>query len=228
MLVSSSHRAFARSIIVLLALGGSAAASEKEDVIAFLKQNVMGRKVEHRSTDKLANNTLETDFIRQTIHTNLQETSQGFSFDVLYVVKQTIWDLDKEGKRQGQGRHEDRVLASRYEFKTRKSTGRLLGCMRGLTNSFIDPIGDVNFAQIELKNDRLIITESTVGYGDYFGKGGKYDPASSDIQTVMELKEGKLYRRQTVTSFNIDPETLQRTSQRDEIINIDLEIGSSK
>ncbi|MHC5540970.1 hypothetical protein ACYOEI_22335 [Singulisphaera rosea] len=210
-------------VAVLLAFEGRTLAAEKEDVVAFLKKNVIGRKLEHRSTVKMANNTLETEFVRQTIYTNLQETSESFSFDVLFVIKQTIFDLDKEGKRTGPGRHEDRVLASRYELTIRKSTGRLLGSLRGLANSLTNPTGYTSLVRIELKGDRLIITNTNVGYGDYFGKEGRFEPATSDSQTVMELKEGKLYSKETTTSFNVDPETMQRTSKRDEITNVDKE-----
>ena len=215
-------------LVVLLVLGGYAPASEKEDVVAFLKKSVLGRKLEHHSTDKMANNTLETEFVRESVFANLQESAEGFTYDKLFVIRQTIWDLNVEQKRIGQGRQEDRQLTMRYEFKTRKSTGHLLGCSRVLTNSMADPTGVVNFARIELHDGRLIITESSVGYDDYFGRDGKFEPASSDSQTTMEIKNGKLYSSESVISFNVDPETLQRTSKRDAFNNVDTEIGVGK
>src|SRR3954447_7032893 len=84
--------------ILFLGLGGDVRASEKDDVISFLKKNVIGRRLEHRSTDKIANNTVEAEFSRESVFANLQETADGFTFDKLIVIKQTNWDLDGEQK----------------------------------------------------------------------------------------------------------------------------------
>src|SRR4051812_35977200 len=95
---------------ILLVFGDDVRASEKENAVAFLKKSVIGRRLQHRSTDKMANNTMETEFSRESIFANLRETADGFTFDKLIVIKQTIWDLDGEQKRVGEGRKEDRQL----------------------------------------------------------------------------------------------------------------------
>src|SRR6266446_447449 len=80
-------------------------ASDRAQVIKFLKEHVIGKTVATpKTTFKWDDNRMEGDYEDQTTFNNLSETAAGFSFDVTIVGKQSIYDLDKEGKRVAPGR----------------------------------------------------------------------------------------------------------------------------
>jgi|GEM_PF-5191871 len=193
----------------------TADAGEREEVVDYLRKNVIGRTLETRITEKIAQGKVETEFASRRTFSNLVETSAGLAFDETIVINQVLYDLDEHGKRVSPGRNKDRVIVMRHEYSVRQSTGRLLGISRVLSASTNDDLtGFAEAERITVKGDSLLIQVTTIGYEDFFAPGGKYEPTSTDWQDEFSVQGGKLRCVTKRTSYNVDPETLKRTVER--------------
>ena len=229
MIARSTCLGLAMNLLCITGIPTAADAGEREDVLSYLKKNIIGRTLEHQSTSKISEGKIETEFTRRTSFTNLVETSSGLAFDEIIVVKQVLYDLDGLGKRVAPGRQKDRVVVMRHEYAVRESTNHVLGIARVLTNTIANSTGVANSERITINGDSLVIHQSDVGYGDFYAPGGKYEPANSDSREEFSVGEGKLRRVTTRVSYNVDPETLNRRERRRDVPDlIDTELPPSK
>jgi len=103
-------------------------ATDRTQVTKFLKDYVLNKTVATlKTTYKLDENKMESDYEDQTMFNNFTETAQGFSFDMTIVSKDTRYDLDKDGKRVQPGRDLSGTEVYRYEIVERVSTKKLTG-----------------------------------------------------------------------------------------------------
>lgn len=201
---------------VAVSIPSGAVASDREDIIKFLRKNVIDRTIAAKITVKMANNTVETDFERRTTFSYLVETKDGFMFDAVIAIKQDIYDLDDDGKRIKPGRIENRNLTVRYEFSLRKSTGRMRGFSRLIANSTGQAItGLAQSAEARIDGDTLVVDSETIGYSDHWGKGGEFFPGAHESNAVYSMRDGRLRRTETNNFFDVDPKTMKRTPNRD-------------
>src|SRR3954452_24029252 len=114
---------------------------------------------------KIANGKVEAEFSSRRTFANLVETQDGFAFDIVWSNEQTNYDLDKDGRRIEPGRKEDRVVVGRYEVVEAKSTKRLIGFERVVSNSRYDSTGAAEAIRVKLEGNSLIIELSTINYG---------------------------------------------------------------
>ncbi len=196
-------------------------ASDRAQVIKFLKEHVIDKTVAAPKTSfKLDNNKLEVDSDYQTAFNNFAETREGISFDVTVVAKQTLYDLDKEGKRILPGRDLSGTLVQRYEFGERASTQKMTGIARVLSMTIKIPSqqGMVTLVTgVKIAHGKLSWNETTPGYGDFLAADGKYKPGSEDGSYTFSIVEGKLRTEYHTKGFDVDPDTLQRTPLKEEL-----------
>ena len=186
--------------------------SERARVVRFLREHVIGKTVGlKKETTKIANGKVETEFSSRMTFANLVETQDGFIFDVVWDTEQTNYDLEEDSRRIQPGRKEDRMGVSRYEVKERKSTKRLIGFERVVTNSLVDPTGVAVALRVKLEGNNLIIDSSDINYCDFFAAGGRYRPGASEIHEEISLRGGKIESKITSESYDVDPDTLKRT-----------------
>lgn len=205
------------SLSCITSIPMEADAGERENVLIYIRKHVIGKTLEHRSTSKISEGKIETEFTRRTTFTNLVETSSGMAFDEVIIIKQVLYDLDEQGKRASPGRNQDRFIVVRHEYSVRKSTGHVLGIGRVLTNSLVDSTGAASSERISLKGNSLIIHRSALGYDDFFAPGGRFEPGTDDVQDEFSVRDGKLHRVETTTSYRVDPETLKRLGRLGEV-----------
>lgn len=135
-----------------------AVASEREAVIHFLRECVIGRTVSHHAAFELDHGKPQAEYHSEGTFTNLVETPNGFSLDEVEIVRQTNYDLSPGVDRLLPGRREDRVRLYHHELRARMSTGRLLGICSRKINSRYDWAGTGELIGMKLDGDRLILT----------------------------------------------------------------------
>ena len=209
------------ALLALLVVGmggrptpGAEETSERAKALSFLKDNVIGRTVSVNLTEKIANGTVETVFSRNTSFVKLMETPNGFQFDAVSVIRQTNYDLDKQGKRVGPGLVEDRTIADRYVVSERKSTKKLIGYSLVVSNSSDFDEAAVDAVRVGFQDGKLVIDESTVLFNDLFAEGGQFKPGGADVHSEFSIVRGKLRRVQTIQIFDVDPNTLEKQPRK--------------
>src|SRR5262245_53066047 len=104
-------------IIGFLTVAGPARASDRTDVVKFLKDHVIGKTLVTPSIVSKANDgKLEETYEDQSTFGNFVETESGFQFDLTVKAKSVIYDLDKDGKRILPGKDQSGVTVFRYEI----------------------------------------------------------------------------------------------------------------
>ena len=184
---------------------------EKEKLVGFLKENVIGRVLKTSKVSKIDGGKVESNFQRKTVYCNLKETQRGFSFDICYSIEQTLQDLDDEGNNTGEPRVKDRVLTFRHEYVIRRSTGKAAGIARLVSISGEETFGTGFELGMELQEDKLVESMSTIGYSDSFSKGGSFRPTASRRVVTYENSDNLLMKTDETTLFEIDRETMQKT-----------------
>jgi hypothetical protein len=195
--------------------------SNCEQVVKFLKQNVMGRTVAlPKSTFKLDGDKMEGESEERITYTDFSETADGFSFNAISVTKESRHDLDKNGKRIGPARQVGGTVVDHYEFGERASTKKLTGTIRTVSATTKHQKQDgtvVLVLGVKLAGGKLSWTETQPGYGDFTAAGGKLKPGSIEGKCTFSVVGGKLQTEYLVTRFDVDPDTLQRTPEKNKL-----------
>ena len=173
---------------------------------------------------KLDNGKMECVFDRTTKFRSISVSTKGFSFIQMYQIKQTNFDLDSNGNRMLPGRTENRNLASKISLRRSDATGKLLGSAVLLFNDHPN-VGETGLADdlivfMEGK-DKFVMRTIPGRYGDYFAAGGKFKPGTSISKTEIYLENGKIVSKQIVDTFDVDPETFEKTPTGEQTIYVD-------
>jgi hypothetical protein len=214
-----------------LAATGLLAADEKSDgksdltdrapVVKFFKEKVIGRTLATpKTTFKWDENKMEGEYEDQVIYNNFIETAEGFGFDVTSVSKQTLYDLDKEGKRLQPGRDFSGTFLSRYEICERTSTKKLTGISRPLSTTIKAPSPEGTITLVtgmKVADGKLTWSETLPGYADFPETKGKYKPGTWSVKISMSMVQGKLHIEGDQTNFDVNPDTLQRTPAKEKL-----------
>jgi hypothetical protein len=213
-----------RSILVLcavLTMAGAAPASDRTDVVKFLKDHVVGKTLTTPSTtSKGTDGKFEETYEDQVTFGNLVETEDGATFDVTVKAKQVVYELDKDGKRIMPGRDQSGTTVFRYELVERKSTHKLMGYWRVLSTTMKDrtPVGTVaTVHHPQVSDGQLTWKESQAGYGDTAAEKGKFKPGAYSSVSKLSVVDGKLQWYWEQVNYDVDPETLKRTPTKDVI-----------
>ena len=191
--------------------GESTEVGQRERVITFLKEKVLGKTLVSQRSGKLDSGRIGFDTSSRTTFTNLVETEDGFMFDVLEVIQQTNYDLDEKGARSGAKHVKDRSRLYRCRIMERKCTKALVGFGYIVMNTYTPQTGWAESVQMKEESGTLIMKQSTVLYSDFFAKGDTYRPGATDMVTTISVRDGKLTVTDEITPYHVDPETLKRT-----------------
>jgi hypothetical protein len=198
--------------------------SERDQVVAFLKKNVIGKTMAMpKTTFKFDDKKIEVVGEEQDTFQNLVETADGFSYDVTAVVKSMVYDINEEGKRVGPGRDFSGAGVSRAEIAERASTKKLTGIGRTLSTTVKGPSpeGIVTLIKdVRVVDGKLLLSATLPGYEDFPASKGTFKPASFDEKSTLSVVDGKLRFEDDITFFDVDPDTLQRTPAKDKRLHV--------
>jgi hypothetical protein len=160
---------------------------------------------------------MEGEFSDQSTFTGLVETPDGFQSDLAVVTKETVYELDDQGKRKLPGRDYSGVIVFRFDIAERKSTGRLVGYWRVDSTTVKENAfaGVVMGVQMDMHDNELVWREQPVLYWDRPGPLGRYRPAAMAGFGRLFLVEGKLRLEFDVIGYDVDADTLKRTPSKD-------------
>jgi len=191
--------------------------SDRAEVVKFLKAKVIGKTLETKSTSRIANGMVEAVFEARRTFSNLVETNQGFTFDVLIEIKQTNYDLDDQGKRTSASHNKDRTYVGHYMIGEKLSTGELIGMEVDLFSNDPDAYPySPQVVRMDVEGDALIMAINTVLYQDFYGKQNRFTPGAVETRYEFRVEDGRLVARQTTRAYNVDPKTLDRTPQSEQ------------
>ena len=188
--------------------------SVRDRVYDFLKANVMGRSVSSERLSKNADCTIELDFKSTQRYYGLQKTENGLVFDRIALIKQTNYDLDKNGARTGKSVNKDRELVSRTEVAVSLSTGKLVGANRIVSMTITDPTGLVDGVVLDVSGDKLTETIRTVTYLDMFAAGNTYKPGRTEMVSTYQTAKGKLEVASESDTWFINPDTFEAVTPK--------------
>ncbi len=211
------------ALIVALGIGASAFGADldaREDVIHFWKTNVNGKTVSAAQKEE------KQDFSQSWKYENLNVTEEGFIYDEVVDIKQTVYELDADGKRTGSGDERNRSYNTRTEIGQRTGTDLLLGFKRFLSSTFRDTTGSAYTSSVKLDGDKLIIK-----FDDAQPTTWKKNPPdtgydlirSKHVETLWVDSDGKLHRKFTQVSEILDPTTLEVVSTKPEFVTEQIE-----
>jgi hypothetical protein len=197
--------------------GPAKRSSDRARAVKFLRDHVIGKTVATPETVvKYAGNKVEGVSSGTDNFTNLVETPDGFTFDVLSVAKLTNYDLDKDGKRVLPGRKEDGLYLSRYQLTERRSTGGLVGTNRVVSSTHKTFTAGYTLAVLlEVQGGGLQTREHSLFYEDFFAEKGKWKPGASEVTLRFSLQGGKLRVDAENLQFDVDLKTLKKTRTAD-------------
>ncbi len=205
------------AVVAMLLTSFSHGADEfalRDQVYDFLKANVMKRPLVRQSTGTNADKTLEFEFERTLIHTDLVKTERGLTFNQIMNIKQRNYDLDKDGKRTAApAKVEDRMLVAEFALIQMRSAPLLLGSQVIPANSWGDSTGSSLALRATMEQGALKIVSKSPDFADFFGAGGTSKPGISGSEAIYNLgSDGKLIMSETTTSTFVDAETMKPVS----------------
>ena len=71
----------------------------KDEIIQFLKENIIGKTLLTGAVYKLENGNLEGVYNDKMTFSNLVTTGNGFKFDMTTVTQELVYNLDDKGAR---------------------------------------------------------------------------------------------------------------------------------
>ncbi len=201
--------------------------SEADQVYRFLDENLIGKTLERKSQKKIANDTVEAEFVRRMQFLNLTRTAETISFDLIALIKQTNYDLDDRGRRLDKPPQvTDRSLVSRCMVRRLKSTGKLVGSLTMLTSSTGEP-GTPDGLQIRMEGGSLVMVQTTSLYDDFFAAAGAFKPAASRTKWMFSVEQDQLRLTTQEAICDVDPATLERKPWKsDRAPSVDYEVES--
>jgi len=155
---------------------------------------------------------VESDFDRKIRYANLAVTPGGFTFNALFTIKQTNYDLDANGKRILPGRVVDSTFVSKYLFGRSESSGKLIGHVEVLySDSSNANLGMANNMLLFMEGEKLVEVRIPGGYSDFYAAGGKRTAKTAKTRTEFAVKDGKIFRTSVSDVFEVNTETLEMT-----------------
>lgn len=191
-----------------------AAEGELDRVHAFLEKHLIGHTLEDSATTKIGEGKVETEFLRRTQFLRLQRSGgemPNISFDVIILIKQSLYDLGPDGKRLNQPpRVKNRSLVQRVSLQGMNSTGKLVGSSVTLSSSVSTFTGSGDSVEATVVDGKLRLVKRTSLYFDGFAAGGKYTPGATETTQEYSVVDGKLVSQTRELGFLVDPATLER------------------
>jgi len=186
--------------------------AERTRVLEFLKRHVIGKYLVADPITTLGqDDSITSAYEEDAVFSNLVETAQGFSFDMITLARGTRYlhgdTLLAEGSLNA-------VRVVRYEMTERLSTGDLLGHARFVasTNTHPDPFaGTIFLVRMWLNDTTLEVEENHVGYADVVSAEGTYKPIATSGTYTYTVENDRLVVKYQQQTYDVDPKTLERT-----------------
>lgn len=193
--------------------------AELEKVADFLEKNMMGRTLVTELHRTIAQGTIYSDFVSRITYHGLEHTKLGLKYTVTGVVEQTLWDLDRDGKKIGEGRSVNRTIVQAYEIGVSKATQALMGYTHSLSNTITDPTGYASaIRSVKIIGDKLELRTEGINYYPCFGANNKTTPCASSNIAMYSVENGKLVNTSTSTNYVVDPETFKKTKYKKDAV----------
>jgi hypothetical protein len=191
--------------------------SERHHVLEFLKSHVIGKSVIAPAVSTHNDNgKLTIAWEEDAVFSNLVETTQGFSFDMITLARGTRYLPGKELIAEGTM---NTVRVIRYDMTERLSSGHLIGYSRFIssTNNQPDPFaGTIFLVRMWLSDGILHVDENHVGYADRVAADGSFRSIATDGKYTYSIEHNQLVLTYSQQTFEVDPKTLHRTPTKDE------------
>lgn len=149
----------------------------KDEIIQFLKENIIGKTLLTGAVYKLENGNLEGVYNDKMTFSNLVTTGNGFKFDMTTVTQELVYNLDDKGARTTIAKDYTGTSVFCYELAMRKSTKQITGYMRCVSTTVqystmeavVCGIFDVTFDGKELKwqENQLLYRDNLIGEDKY-------------------------------------------------------------
>jgi hypothetical protein len=178
---------------------------------------MIGRTITGRVVTGFDNGRLETVFERRTTFERLLESENGFGFDEVIEIRETIRPRSKSGAKPAPARPYNRRVILRHQYSVRRSTGGVVGYAREVSDNEgqLSTAAVVKRAVVDFSNGELIIRMSTVGYDDHVTAKG-FGPGAVKEQSKYSVHGGLLQRSQANEFFAVAPDDLaQKPSRRE-------------
>lgn len=203
-----------------VAVGADKVLAQRDAVYDFIKTNLQGKAVGSHSIMKSEIARLEYDFKRRIYYTNVVKTPEGLHFDEVIEIKQLNYDLDEKFNRIPDRKpiNQDRILVIRVFVRQLNSTGKLVGFTQVIsnTNQKTDSVASSDtVSDLRVEGGALIGKRITGVYADHFAAEGKYEAGRSEQSLKIQVIDGKIDSNITVTTYRVNPETLEPTSAKD-------------
>ena len=102
----------------------------KNEIIQFLRENIIGKTLLTGAVYKLENGNLEGVYSDKMTFSNLVTTENGFKFNMTTVTQELVYNLDDKGARTTIAKDYTGTSVFCYELAMRKSTKQITGYMR--------------------------------------------------------------------------------------------------
>ena len=192
----------------------------------FLRNNVIGRTIFGKVTTGIDQDRLESVFERRTTFTRFLESDNGFGFDEVIDIRETIRPRDNSKKNSVRTRQDNRRVILRHQYSIRKSTGEMVGYAREVSHNEgqLSTAAVIKRAVMELNGQELLVRTTTVGYDDHVTADGS-GPGAVQSQSKFSVIAGLLQRSQANENFSVNADSLVRKPNRRETeLIVDVEV----
>ncbi len=191
--------------------GGKVSDAGFQRVKTFVKENVMDKTLESKVVSKIhhvEHGPSETEFFRRETFINFVETNAGIEFDVVSLIRQTVWPLDSEGKRSENPIVKDRVLVRRFGLRPSIAIDGATGTTRPITSTNgIRPGGGESVRAVATDGGLQLLLTTPLFYDSRDENG---QPACQSFSETLEYKveNGLLTVETHEEDFYVDPQTM--------------------
>lgn len=199
----------------------------KRPLVDYLRKNVLGRTIAGKVTTEIDQGRLESEFARRTTFTRFLESANGFGFDEVIDIRETIRPIGKSIRDEIPIRRDNRRVILRHQYSVRKSTGEVVGYAREVSHNEgqLSEAAVGKRSVVEIQNGELIIRTTTVGYDDHVTAAG-LKPGAVQSQSKFSIHAGRLQRSQANENFAVNPRSLdRRRSRRETELIVEVEVN---
>lgn len=200
--------------------------ARKRPFVDYLRKNVIGRTIAGKVITGIDQGRLESQFARRTTFTRFRESANGFGFDEVIDIRETIRPIGKSLRDEIPVRHDNRRVILRHQYSVRKSTGEVVGYAREVSHNEgeLSEAAVVKRSVVDLQDGELIIRTTTVGYDDHVTAAGPR-PGAVQAQSKYTVHAGRLQRSQANENFVVNPRSLdRRPSRRETELMVEVEV----
>ncbi len=194
-----------------------------EEIIRYLKTNVMGRPMQ---TDELVysleDGAIEGVYSDQMTFSNLKYSESGMTFDLFVIANEKLYKTDENKNRIEQIKDYSGVSLFRYELAKRRNSNELTGFMRFVSASWeAVPAEAVVNSVFDFKYDagknELTWKEEQVLYRDNPNSDGTDRPVAFDSTSRFYSEGGKLRYQYDGVCKDFNLKTHEKTISKDVI-----------